>query len=160
VREALAGVTGGLSAPFLPALQPGDVVRHRIVGPIRAPAALLLVLAVSALAASGAADRQVTVHYVEISVDTATGTLSYSLDPVLAEPGDQIEWTSDVGGWSVYFVDRTPLNKKSLRARRRGRVRRPVRPDAAEGSYKYFVAVAVGEDVFIDDPVVIVRPAE
>lgn len=125
------------------------------------PAVLLLLAAVSAWGPGdgvrGAAGQdQVTVHTVVITVDAATGQISYSLDPVEAKRGDHIEWTCEQGAWSVHFIDRTPLNQDRVRGPQGGPRRLPVRQNAEIGSYKYFVAVAIGDDVFTDDPEIII----
>jgi plastocyanin len=103
-------------------------------------------------------DEQVTVHRVDITVDAATGTFTYSQDPVNAKRGDHIEWNCDQGSWSVHFIDRTPSNQNSQRGPRGGPRRLPIRQNAEFGSYKYFVAVAIGDDVFTDDPEVVIGP--
>jgi len=118
----------------------------------------LLLGGTTAVEHAGVDAGQVTVHTVEISLNAETGAFSYSQDPVTAAPGDQIEWVCEEGAWSVHFIDRTPLPQQALRAARGSARRLPVRSDAAAGSYKYFVAVAIGDDVFTDDPEVIVRP--
>ncbi len=127
------------------------------------PAALLILFA---LAIGRAGDvtwqeadaAQVTVHRVEITVDPETGTFTYSLDPVNAKRGDHIEWKCDQGAWSVHFIDRTPANQASQRGPQGGPRRLPIRQNAELGSYKYFVAVAIGDDVFTYDPEVIIGP--
>lgn len=103
-------------------------------------------------------DAQVTVHTVVITVDPATGTFTYSQDPVNAKRGDHIEWNCEQGAWSVHFIDRTPSNQDSQRGPKGGPRRLPIRQSAEFGSYKYFVAVAIGDDVFTDDPEVVVGP--
>lgn len=104
------------------------------------------------------ADAQATVHTVTITVDPETGTFSYSQNPVNARRGDFVEWNCEQGAWSVHFIDRTPSNREGQRGPRGGPRRLPIRQDAELGSYKYFVAVAIGENVFTDDPEVVVGP--
>ncbi len=108
-------------------------------------------------AASGPAGGQAQTHRVVISVNTQTGEFSYSLDPVFAKRGDRIEWTSEQGNWSVR-LETTPFAEKSLRGKRGGPKHLVVRPDAAFRSYKYTVGLAVGDDVFTDDPEIIIGP--
>ncbi len=99
-----------------------------------------------------------TLHEVQITVNTETGEFTYSQDPVNATRGDRIQWSCDQGNWSVHFIDKTPLADKLLRGQRAGPKQLPIRGDAEDGTYKYFVAVAIGEDVYTDDPEVIVGP--
>lgn len=121
------------------------------------PGVMLLTLALTAERPDARVlQQQPTVYRVDISVDTESGEISYSLDPVRAQPGDHVEWNCEQGAWSVHFIDKTPFAQKKLRGR--GPKRLPIRSDAEDGSYKYFVAVAVGDDVFTDDPEVIVGP--
>jgi plastocyanin len=122
------------------------------------PIAGLLVASTALAPSRGVNEGQVTVHTVQISFDAETGTFEYSLDPVRAAPGDLIEWNCDQGSWSVHFVSGTPLTQQALRGKRREAKRLPVRPNAEPGTYKYSVAVAIGEDVFIDDPEVVIGP--
>ncbi|NIN72202.1 MAG: hypothetical protein GTO46_09855 [Gemmatimonadetes bacterium] len=127
------------------------------------PAVVLLIAALTAGRGGdelwrGTGDTQVTVHTVIITVDPATGAFSYSQDPVNARRGDHIEWNCAQGAWSVHFIDRTPSNRVNQRGPRNGPRRLPIRQDAPFATYKYFVAVAIGDDVFTDDPEVVVGP--
>lgn len=100
---------------------------------------------------------QSELHEVSISVNVATGEFTYSLNPVRAKRGDRIEWNSEQGNWSVRFAT-TPFPEKSLRGKRGGPKHLVVKPDAAFGSYKYTVGLAVGDDVFVDDPEILIGP--
>ncbi len=106
---------------------------------------------------SGPAGGQAQTHKVVISVNTETGVFSYSINPVQAKRGDRIEWNSEQGNWSVHF-ETTPFADKRLRGKRAGPKHLVVRPDAAFRSYKYTVGLAVGDDVYIDDPEIIIGP--
>jgi plastocyanin len=121
-------------------------------------AAPFLVLFAIALMAYVAPGEQMTVHTVDIRVDPSTGQFSFSLDPVLAKPGDHVEWNSESGDWSIQMVDKTPFAELGARGKRAEKKRLIVKPDAAQGRYKYTVAVAVGDDVFIADPEIIIGP--
>jgi hypothetical protein len=127
------------------------------------PALVLLIVAVTAGRGGDELWRetgatQAAVHTVIITVDPETGTFSYSQDPVNARRGDFVEWNCDQGPWSVHFIDRTPSNQDGQRGPRGGPRRLPIRQNAEFGSYKYFVAVAIGDGVFTDDPEVVVGP--
>ncbi len=130
----------------------------------RAIAGAFSVVAASSLTAfalaggSTGTEQASTLHEVQISVNTETGEFTYSQDPVNATRGDRIQWSCDQGNWSVHFIDKTPLADQLLRGQRAGPKQLPIRGDAEDGTYKYFVAVAIGEDVFTDDPEVIVGP--
>lgn len=101
---------------------------------------------------------QSELHEVQISVDVATGKFSYSLNPVFARRGDRVQWTSDQGAWSVTFQQVTPFELKVTRGAPGGLKQLVVKPDAAYGSYKYTVGLAVGNAVFTDDPEIIIGP--
>jgi plastocyanin len=118
---------------------------------------VLIAVAATATRWEAAGDGQAVVHQVVISV-SEDGQFSYSLDPVRAARGDQIEWSCDSGNWSVHFIGQTPLAQQAVRGTSSSSRRLPVRANAADGSYKYFVAVAVGDEVYTDDPEVIVGP--
>lgn len=132
-------------------------MRTRVATALWALPAVLLAVAVTAGRWEAAGDGQAEVHQVVISV-SEDGQFSYSLDPVRAARGDQIEWRCESGNWSVHFIGQTPLAQQAVRGRSGNARRLPVRADAANGSYKYFVAVAVGDEVYTDDPEVVVGP--
>jgi hypothetical protein len=117
-----------------------------------------LFLFVIVLTAGRGGDVQGELHTVVITVSTETGDFSYSLDPVRATRGDRVQFISEQGNWSVNFGQNSPFNEKRFNGRRAGPRRLPIRGNTPDGSYKYFVAVAIGEDVYSDDPEIIVGP--
>ena len=118
----------------------------------------VLLLLGTAVMAGRWADSQSELYKVVITVDTESGDFSYSLDPVRATRGDRVEFVSEQGSWSVNFGNNSPFAEARFNGRRAAPRQLPIRGDAADGSYKYFVAVAIGEDVYTDDPEVIVGP--
>lgn len=95
-------------------------------------------------------------HRVEISV--SNGNIDYSLDPILANAGDSIEWVCSAGAFAVHLGWGTPCGKGRLRAGQGKSANTSVRTDAPNGRFKYMVAVNVGGEIYTDDPEIVVRP--
>jgi plastocyanin len=124
--------------------------------PIRFLGALLVLLALG-LSVPAQAEAQATVHQVVITVDVETGALSYSLDPVIAFPGDLVEFVAPQGSWRVTFNQQTPFVEQSIANDQPQPRRVPIRGNAEPGSYKYTVFVTIGDQTYSEDPEVIVR---
>jgi len=89
---------------------------------------------------------------VYISVDTITGIVSVTPDPLYVAPNDCIAWTSSAGPWAVHFSPISPITHRRIRAAADSTVVGCVRSDVFPGKYSYFVAVAVGDSVYTEDP--------
>jgi hypothetical protein len=132
----------------------------RITADPRTPGRLmgaLLVLFSLGLAAPAQAEAQATVHQVVITVDVETGAISYSLNPVIAFPGDLVEFLAPQGSWRVTFNQLTPFVEQSIANDQPQPRRVPIRGNAEPGSYKYTVFVTIGDQTYSEDPEVIVR---
>jgi plastocyanin len=89
---------------------------------------------------------------VAIMVDTVTGRVAVSPDPLFIQPGDSVIWFSDDGPWAVHFNPISPLGVRRLRGARGERNGGLVRADNPPGKYTYFVAVEVNGRIFTADP--------
>jgi len=97
-------------------------------------------------------------HRVVISVNTVTGALSFSIDPVITEPGDRVMFEGiGVDTWAVTFQGDTPFAGRVIQARGNESRTVPILPNAAAGTYKYDASVTVGGQVFSRDPEIVVR---
>ena len=130
---------------------------------------LLLVAAAPTVEGTAPVDVQEPPATVFVDIGLDGTRITYSVDPVYVAPGDLIVWRSDLP-FSVRFKGDTPIyggftaprvppvpdsGRATLRFNRAARVRTgALRPE----SYPYTVAVGMDEDVFIDDPEVIVDP--
>jgi hypothetical protein len=122
-----------------------------------------MLLAGAVLATSGAAQDRPQVFDVVISFDTSTGTMSFSLDPVVVEQGrgDRIVFSAPgVEAWEVSFAEgsETPFRNRVISGTGRQSRNVPVLPDVEPGSYKYDVSVTVGGETYTVDPEIVVRP--
>jgi plastocyanin len=89
---------------------------------------------------------------VAIMVDTVTGRVTVSPDPLFIQPGDSVIWFSNDGPWAVHFNPISPLGVRRLRGATGERNGGLVRANILPGKYSYFVAVAVGSSVYTADP--------
>ena len=87
------------------------------------------------------------------------GKFFYEKDYVIVCPGDVIEWKIERDHPFGIFVkaDPSPLERSVYTAKRGGIIRARVREDARRGVYPYAVGVSDGEDIYVDDPDIIVR---
>lgn len=118
------------------------------------PAIVLgLVLAPAAVVAQGPPAE----HQVMIFVND-DGSLSYSQDPVYAYPGDMVIFSAPgSSSWSVTFTGETPFANREIRGNGNQSRRVPVLPTAAAGSYFYVASVQMGDEIYEEDPEIIVR---
>jgi len=89
---------------------------------------------------------------VSISVDTITGIVTVSPDPLYIAPNDCIAWKSSDGPWAVHFSPISPITHRRIRAAADSSVVECVRSDVFPGKYSYLVAVAVGNSIYTEDP--------
>jgi plastocyanin len=89
---------------------------------------------------------------VEIRVDTATGRVIVSPDPIFVEAGDTVVWASASGPWAVHFTGVSPMRVRRIRAPGGERNGGLIREDIAPGKYTYFVAVEVEGRIYTADP--------
>lgn len=104
---------------------------------------------------------------VTVSVDPETDALTVSPDPVRVERGQKVEWTGGVD-WAVSIPapPGPPENRpfppevfeKGIHGGKNVRAGAAVRSNAANGRYKYTVAVFDGKRVRILDPEIIIGP--
>lgn len=134
----------------------------------RGPAGVLVVaaIAVAAYAAAPAADQQ-AVHTIAITYNAQTGAVAASPDTIVARPGERIQWTSayqwrvDVARGASIFGPGQGKGQGQGRAFQGGPNQSaggPVIPAAAQGGYKYSVAVFIGGQWRTRDPEIIIAP--
>lgn len=75
-----------------------------------------------------------------------------SQNPVYAAPGDLIIWRADDGPWAVHHGPLTPFRVLRIHGRPSQWAGAQVRADATFGKYRYFVAVEIGDTIWMDDP--------
>ena len=129
---------------------------------LRFPLVLALVLGASTPALLTAQDGP-QVFDVVISFDVSTGTMSFSLDPVVVEQGrgDRIVFSAPgVESWRVSFAEgsATPFQNRVIQGNGQQSRNVPILPNAAPGTYKYDVSVTVGGETHTVDPEIVVRP--
>ena len=105
-----------------------------------------------------AAQNEPKTHYVHITCNN--GVFKYTLDDFEVERKDSIEWTcvgskDDIFG--VILATRTPFRWKTKNRKRTQKIKDKIKDAAGYGSYKYFVVVTEGENIWFDDPNFIVR---
>ena len=119
--------------------------------------AALFAVAVLAVSPSSTEAQEVAIHRVVISLD-AQGGLQYSLNPVVAYPGDRVIFSAPgMDSWSVTFPEATPFANRTISGNGTQERNVPILPDAAAGTYKYDVSVTVDGRTVTEDPDIIVR---
>ncbi len=105
-------------------------------------------------------------------VDTVFIQIVADADSVVAVPnsvtvsrGQVVTWECELGDWTVFFQSDQPFGESAVGEGIRGgqnqRNGRAVRPEAAEGTYKYDILVRVqGGRNLRADPEVIIEPPE
>jgi len=93
-----------------------------------------------------------------ITINVNDGNFTYSELVAYVDPGDDIEWICENEyDFAIHLSRCSPLNKGRFRGKKI--IKANVEKDAKRGIYKYFVAVYYGEEIWTDDPVLIVpRP--
>ena len=96
-------------------------------------------------------------HIVKITC-SPSGDFTFDPDPVVVRRGDNVEWvcTNDYP-FAVHLGWSSPFLKGRYRAPGRSKVSDRIPENAHYGDYKYFVAVFDGENIWTDDPRIIVR---
>lgn len=98
----------------------------------------------------------------KVTMTLKNGDISYAPYRIIVNRGDQIEWEC-IGKKGVkYHVAvhvgwDSPLNKGRIRALPGKKVSGVVLDEAKHGTYKYFVAISDGKNIWTDDPEIIVR---
>ena len=100
---------------------------------------------------------------VVISFDASTGTMAFSMDPVVVEQGrgDRIVFSAPgVESWRVSFAEgsATPFQNRVIEGNGRQSRNVPVLPNAEPGTYKYDVSITIGGETHTVDPEIVVRP--
>jgi len=91
-------------------------------------------------------------HPIAIAVDLTAARVITTPNPCYIRPGDRVEWTCEAGyPFAIHFDPQSPLLHRRLRAPR-GTIGDDVRPDIHPGKYRYLVAVAVGDEIYTEDP--------
>ena len=122
-------------------------------------AALAPAVALAALLAvpSAGAGQEATTHTVVISFNDQ-GELQYSLDPVIAYPGDRVVFRAvGIQSWTITFPDGTPFSERTISATGDQARTMPILPNAAVRSYAYDVSATRNGETVIEDPEIIVR---
>lgn len=121
---------------------------------------VVLILALAVAGVSWAARPASQAATIQIRL-TPEG-LQVTPEQVVVRPGEEIVWSSE-HQFAVDFQRGQALFGRELpAAARRGMANRPLRARAAEnapaGSYKYSVAVWDGENLWVVDPEILIRP--
>lgn len=127
----------------------------------RFPPLLALTLLAAAFAGTprNLAAQEAGVHQVVISLNPETGALQYSLNPVVAFPGERVVFSAPgMDSWTVTFQGATPFANREISGTGEDVRNVPILPAAAAGTYKYDVSVTVGGRTVTEDPEIIVRP--
>ena len=84
----------------------------------------------------------------------------YSVETIVVEPGDCIKWelAKELPFSIVVKAVTSPLESGFYTAAKGRPIVAMVREDAAPGYYPYAVSISDGEDIFVGDPEIIVRP--
>jgi len=92
-----------------------------------------------------------------VTIYLNNGDIGYSDERIKVDQDDEVEWGCDnpEHHFSVHFGYNSPLPKGRYRTRPKGRTGGKV--VGKPGIYKYFVAVFDGENIWTDDPDLIVR---
>ena len=85
---------------------------------------------------------------IEISVDPDTKNFTYKPAVYHTRPTAPIAWRAN-GTFAIQFTGGTPLDKAGIRGPAHEVIYSKIRPDA-RGIYHYAVAVAIGNEVFLD----------
>lgn len=127
------------------------------IRPVTLISGLLLALTFVVLPTRAEAQGGVTVHRVVISLDQ-NGSLRYSLNPVIAYPGDRVVFSAPgMDSWTVTFQGQTPFQNRVIGGTGSDQRNVPILPTAATGRYKYDVSVTVDGRTVTEDPDIIVR---
>ena len=106
---------------------------------------------------SRAAAQEVTTHRVVISLNEQ-GELQYSLDPVVAYPGDRVVFSAPgMQSWTVTFRGATPFADRVISGTGTQERNVPILPNTAAGTYSYDVSVTRDGETVVEDPDIIVR---
>ncbi len=87
-------------------------------------------------------------HLIEIYVDPNTKNFTYRPAVYHARPGAPVAWRAN-GTFAIQFTGGTPLEKTGIHGRVEEVFESKIRSDA-RGIYHYAVAVAIGDEVFLD----------
>ena len=90
-----------------------------------------------------------------INITVTNGQFTYTPIPPVGK-NDKIEWKCGSGNFAVQFDGMSPAKNRKGKNPQGGSILMDIRNDVGPGAYKYTVAVAVGSDVFIDDPEIII----
>jgi hypothetical protein len=93
---------------------------------------------------------RITLHPKEGGDETAM-TVVTNPNPCYIRPGDRVEWGCADAPFAIHFEPQSPLLHRRLRAPG-GQIGDDVRGDIHPGKYRYFVAVAVGNQIYTEDP--------
>ena len=98
----------------------------------------------------------------KVTMTLKNGNISYAPYRIMVYRGDQIEWECKGEKGVKYHIAvhigwDSPLDKGRYRPLPGKKVSGVVLDEAKHGSYKYFVAISDGKNIWTDDPEVIVR---
>jgi hypothetical protein len=86
---------------------------------------------------------------IGVFADPSTKNFTYTPAVYHTRPGTPIAWRAN-GTFLVQFTSGTPLDTVGIGGAADIAVETCVRPDAPKGVYHYSVAVAIGQDIFMD----------
>ena len=96
-------------------------------------------------------------HTIKIGC-SAEGDISYNIQSLVVKREDTIEWVCENDySFAVHFGWDSPLGKGRYRAGIRDIINDKVPANAPFGEHKYFVAVFDGNNIWTDDPRIIIR---
>jgi len=93
-----------------------------------------------------------------ITVSLNGDQIEFSPACAFVNRGDAIVWKCpDNLAFAIHFGWNSPLDKNRYRTRPGGRIQAMVPAGALHGKYKYFAALYDGENIWTEDPELIVR---
>jgi len=96
-------------------------------------------------------------HVVSLAV--RNGEFDYGgKECVMVEPGDTVIWKSDARGHlAIQFGFETPFESRGFKSKEGKPITATV-VSRSPGVYKYTAVIYDGEELWLDDPVIIIRP--
>lgn len=91
---------------------------------------------------------------------SSKGNFTYDPPPyqVRLKKDDTVEWICEDGNFALNFGWGTPFERGRYPEFPARKAEPKLRSDVRNGRYKYFVAVAIGEKIWTDDPDIIIDP--
>ena len=97
--------------------------------------------------------------WVTIALNTAEGIIQCTPDCIIVHHGQAIEWKCEGDlAFAIHLGYDTPFDKVHHQAPQGQHIRLDIPTGKGRGRYKYVVAVTKDGNVWIEDPIFIVRP--